>query len=98
MSLMYNLVFEKKSDHILFFLGTFDTMFATDNDDDLFAPYLTPGQYAYTSFPVDVIVYLHVQTSTFRFSCLPVSRVECMLKLPSLDIVFSSKRTDSSNE
>ncbi|XP_025405724.1 uncharacterized protein KIAA1109 isoform X4 [Sipha flava] len=78
--------------------GTFDTMFATDNDDDLFAPYLTPGQYAYTSFPVDVIVYLHVQTSTFRFSCLPVSRVECMLKLPSLDIVFSSKRTDSSNE
>lgn len=83
---------------LFYFLGTFDTMFAVDTDDDLFAPYLTPGQYAYTSFPVDVIVYLHVQTSTFRFSCLPVSRVECMLKLPSLDIVFSSKRTDSSNE
>ncbi|XP_050533025.1 transmembrane protein KIAA1109 homolog isoform X6 [Daktulosphaira vitifoliae] len=78
--------------------GPFDTMFNIDNDDDLFAPYLTTGQYAYTSFPVDVIVYLHVQTSTFRFSCLPVSRVECMLKLPSLDIVFSSKRTDSSND
>lgn len=88
----------KKKNLFIFLLGTFDTMFATDNDDDLFAPYLTPGQYAYTSFPVDVIVYLHVQTSTFRFSCLPVSRVECMLKLPSLDIVFSSKRTDSSNE
>lgn len=46
----------------------------------------------YASFPVDVIVYFHMQPSTFRFSCLPVSRVECMLKLPSLDIVFSSKR------
>lgn len=49
---------------------------------------------AYSSFPVDVIVYFHMQPSTFRFSCLPVSRVECMLQLPSLDIVFSSKRQD----
>ncbi|KAK9502019.1 hypothetical protein O3M35_012630 [Rhynocoris fuscipes] len=48
----------------------------------------------YASFPVDVIVYFHMQPSTFRFSCLPVSRVECMLQLPSLDIVFSSKRAD----
>jgi len=96
--LLFTADIKKRKYGYFFFLGTFDTMFATDNDDDLFAPYLTPGQYAYTSFPVDVIVYLHVQTSTFRFSCLPVSRVECMLKLPSLDIVFSSKRTDSSNE
>jgi hypothetical protein len=29
-----------------------------------------------------------------RFSCVPVSRVECMLRLPSLDVVFSSKRAD----
>lgn len=35
-----------------------------------------------------------MQPSTFRFSCLPVSRVECMLQLPSLDIVFSSKRAE----
>ena len=35
-----------------------------------------------------------MQSSTFRFSCLPVSRVECMLRLPSLDLVFSSKRAD----
>lgn len=49
---------------------------------------------AYASFPVDVIVYFHMQPSTFRFSCLPVSRVECMLQLPSLDIVFSSKRQE----
>eukprot|EP00095_Tigriopus_kingsejongensis_P008238 maker-scaffold230_size244653-snap-gene-0.11 protein:Tk08238 transcript:maker-scaffold230_size244653-snap-gene-0.11-mRNA-1 annotation:"PREDICTED: uncharacterized protein KIAA1109-like isoform X7" len=49
---------------------------------------------SYSSFPVDVIVYFHMQSSTFRFSCLPVSRVECMLRLPSLDLVFSSKRAD----
>lgn len=35
-----------------------------------------------------------MQPSTFRFSCLPVSRVECLLQLPSLDIVFSSKRAE----
>ncbi len=51
------------------------------------------GSYA-ASFPVDVIVYFHMQSSTFRFSCLPVSRVECMLRLPSLNLVFSSKRAD----
>jgi hypothetical protein len=48
----------------------------------------------YASFPVDVIVYFHMKPSTFRFSCLPVSRVECMLQLPSLDIIFSSKRQE----
>ncbi|XP_056152226.1 bridge-like lipid transfer protein family member 1 [Lampris incognitus] len=47
---------------------------------------------AYTSFPVDVVVYVRVQPSQIRFSCLPMSRVECMLKLPSLDLVFSSNR------
>lgn len=52
------------------------------------------GNYVYASFPVDVVVYFHMQPSTFRFSCLPVSRVECMLQLPSLDIVFSSKRAE----
>lgn len=54
----------------------------------------------YASFPVDVIVYFHMKPSTFRFSCLPVSRVECMLQLPSLDIIFSSKRQEenTSNE
>ena len=34
----------------------------------------------------------------FRFSCAPVSRMECMLCLPSLDLVFSSKRSDSEME
>ncbi|XP_064107532.1 bridge-like lipid transfer protein family member 1 isoform X2 [Macrobrachium nipponense] len=48
--------------------------------------------YVYASFPVDVVVYFHMQPSTIRFSCQPVSRVECLLQLPSLNLVFSSKR------
>lgn len=58
-----------------------------DEDDAVTSTY-------YASFPVDVIVYFHMQPSTFRFSCQPVSRVECMLRLPALDIVFSSKRAE----
>ncbi|OWR42726.1 hypothetical protein KGM_210934 [Danaus plexippus plexippus] len=50
------------------------------------------GQYVYASFPVDVIVHFSTRPSAFRFSCLPASRVECLLQLPSLQIVFSSKR------
>ena len=46
------------------------------------------------SFNVDVIVYFHMQGSVFRFNCAPVGRMECMLCLPSLDLVFSSKRPD----
>ena len=54
-----------------------------------------PAQYAtYASFPVDVIVYFHVQPTVVRFCCLPVSRVECLLHLPSIDLVFSSKRSE----
>ncbi|XP_029683365.1 bridge-like lipid transfer protein family member 1 isoform X11 [Takifugu rubripes] len=52
---------------------------------------------AYSSFPVDVVVYVRVQPSQIRFSCLPMSRVECMLKLPSLDLVFSSNRGEREN-
>ena len=68
-------------------------MFAIDQDTSWSAATAT-SNYVYASFPVDVIVYFHMQPSTFRFSCLPVSRVECMLQLPSLDIVFSSKRAE----
>lgn len=50
--------------------------------------------YSYASFPVDVVVYFHMQPSTIRFSCQPVSRVECLLQLPSLNLVFSSKRAE----
>lgn len=48
----------------------------------------------YSSFPVDVVVYIRVQPSLVRFTCLPVSRVECLLRMPSLDVVFSTKKAD----
>ena len=50
--------------------------------------------YAYASFPVDVVVYIRIQPSFIRFTCLPVSRVECLLRLPSVDVVFSSTKAD----
>ncbi|XP_057320080.1 bridge-like lipid transfer protein family member 1 isoform X4 [Microplitis mediator] len=74
--------------------GQASTVFPLDNESTSWAATAASGNYVYASFPVDVIVYFHMQPSTFRFSCLPVSRVECMLQLPSLDIVFSSKRAE----
>lgn len=50
--------------------------------------------YAYASFPVDVVVYIRIQPSLIRFTCLPVSRVECLLRFPSVDVVFSSTKAD----
>ena len=77
-----------------------DNAYATNTNEDNFED-SSSGSHAgqavattSTSFPVEVIVYFHMQSSTFRFSCVPVSRVECMLRLPSLDLVFSSKSTD----
>ena len=55
----------------------------------------TPVQYVYyASFPVDVMVFFHFQPTIIRLGCLPVSRVECLLHLPSIDLVMSSKKTD----
>ncbi|BES96456.1 Fragile site-associated protein C-terminus [Nesidiocoris tenuis] len=94
------------SPHILEFLE--QTLEPIPTNDSRSSPSAQGGMFAsngnmanntvqyYASFPVDVIVYFHMQPSTFRFSCLPVSRVECMLQLPSLDTVFSSKRADPS--
>ncbi|XP_062586140.1 bridge-like lipid transfer protein family member 1 isoform X2 [Saccostrea cucullata] len=47
-----------------------------------------------TSFPVDVVVFIRVEPSIIRFNCLPSSRVECLLKVPALETVFSTKSTD----
>ena len=44
-----------------------------------------------SSFPVDIVVVARVQPSSIRISCLPTSRVECLMRIPSLDIAFSSK-------
>ncbi|XP_071951549.1 bridge-like lipid transfer protein family member 1 isoform X2 [Antedon mediterranea] len=46
----------------------------------------------YSTFPVEVVVYLCIKPSTIRFSCLPISRVQCLLQLPSVELAFSSSR------
>ncbi|EDV19837.1 uncharacterized protein TRIADDRAFT_61706 [Trichoplax adhaerens] len=43
-----------------------------------------------TSFPVNAFVYVRVEPLDIRLSCMPVSRVECLLQLPSLDLMFTS--------
>ena len=47
----------------------------------------------HSSFPVDVVVFINIQPSDIRFSCLPISKVECLLRIPSLDFVISSTST-----
>ena len=42
------------------------------------------------SFPVDVVVLIRVQPSDIRFSCHPISKVECLLRIPSLDFAITS--------
>ncbi|XP_068608570.1 bridge-like lipid transfer protein family member 1 [Brachionichthys hirsutus] len=71
------------------YMGQFD---AVDQLEESTTSLVSSSTSAYSSFPVDVVVYVRVQPSQIRFSCLPMSRVECMLKLPSLDLVFSSNR------
>uniref|UniRef100_A0A669E6N1 KIAA1109 n=1 Tax=Oreochromis niloticus TaxID=8128 RepID=A0A669E6N1_ORENI len=70
-------------------MGQFDTV---EQLEESTTSLVSSSTSAYSSFPVDVVVYVRVQPSQIRFSCLPMSRVECMLKLPSLDLVFSSNR------
>ncbi|XP_061651565.1 bridge-like lipid transfer protein family member 1 [Phyllopteryx taeniolatus] len=70
-------------------MGQFETV---DQLEESTTSLVSSSASAYSSFPVDVVVYVRVQPSQIRFSCLPMSRVECMLKLPSLDLVFSSNR------
>ncbi|KAM7376688.1 hypothetical protein PAMP_006401 [Pampus punctatissimus] len=70
-------------------MGQFDTV---EPMEESTTSLVSSSTSAYSSFPVDVVVYVRVQPSQIRFSCLPMSRVECMLKLPSLDLVFSSNR------
>ena len=55
---------------------------------------VSAGTAPYTSFPVDVVVYICVKPSIIRFTCVPVSRVECLFRVPSFDVVFSTKRAD----
>ncbi|XP_065578984.1 bridge-like lipid transfer protein family member 1 isoform X2 [Artemia franciscana] len=73
--------------------GSRPSVFTLDLDGSSVADSSNSGSYG--SFPVDVVVYFHMQPSALRFSSLPVSRVECLLRLPSLHLVFSSKRIEN---
>ena len=43
-------------------------------------------------FPVDVVVFISMLPSSVRFTCLPQSTMECLLKLPTIEMVFSTNR------
>ena len=51
----------------------------------------------HSSFPVNVVVFINIQPSDIRFSCSPVSKVECLLRIPSLDFVISSTTSPNSS-
>ena len=42
------------------------------------------------SFPVNVIVFIRIEPSDIRISCSPVSKVECLLRIPCLDFSITS--------
>ena len=61
-----------------------------DGSYNSLAPSLSMG-----SFPVNVICFIKIEPSIVRFNCLPVSKVECLLQVPSLELVFSSKGSEA---
>ncbi|XP_059164299.1 bridge-like lipid transfer protein family member 1 [Physella acuta] len=71
-----------------------DMMDSLVNNMDLDASQGSLGQQSMAFFPVDVVVHIKVDPSFIRFNCHPVSRVECLLQVPSLDLFFSTKKTD----
>ena len=42
-------------------------------------------------FPIDVIVVISMMPSSIRFTCAPQSTMDCLLKLPTIELVFSTK-------
>ncbi|CAF0717785.1 unnamed protein product [Adineta steineri] len=58
-----------------------------------FHRFLIEDQSSATSFPIDVVFSLFIQSSVLLFKCLPTHRMECELRLPTADVVFSSKHT-----
>jgi hypothetical protein len=57
-----------------------------------FCRFLIEDQSSTASFPIDVVVSLFIQPSVLLFTCLPTHPMECELRLPTVDVVFSSKR------
>ena len=64
-----------------------------DSDKDhLNTMFLIEDQSSTVFFPIDVVVSLFIQPSVLLFTCLPSHPMECELRLPTVDVVFSSKR------
>jgi hypothetical protein len=57
-----------------------------------------PAQQEASYFPVEVIVFISMLPSSIRFTCLPQSTMECLLKLPTIETVFSTNRIDSATK
>jgi len=90
----------------MFFVAVaFDSLSDDDNDDGpsdnrdppVSAPSVGTFNTTIASLPVDVVVFVHVHPSQVLFNCQPLSRVECLLHIPSLDLVFSSVRDSPPN-
>ena len=52
---------------------------------------LPPPPLTTIHFPIDFVVIISMLPSDIRFNCLPHSTMECLFKLPSIEMVFSSK-------
>ena len=64
----------------------------TSSSDVRACRFLIEDQSSTVSFPIDVVVSLFIQPSVLLFTCLPTHPMECELRLPTVDVVFSSKR------
>lgn len=65
-------------------------------DDDDQNDLHDPTHQATQSFPVDVVVHAKVKPSTVLFSCQPKAKVECTLRVPLTNLVFSSAPSGTS--
>ena len=46
---------------------------------------------ASTVLPFDLVLYVRIEKSVLRFNCVPVSRVECLLKTPCFELLASTR-------
>jgi predicted transcriptional regulator len=61
---------------------------------DTAATAATSSSSSSSSFPLDVVVFVSMLPSSIRFTCQPQSTMECLLKLPTLEMVFSNNRIE----
>ena len=46
---------------------------------------------ASTVLPFDLVLYVRIERSALRFNCVPVSRVECLLRTPCFELLASTR-------